>query len=201
VIIGVPGRGEVNQRRIPPGWRRQRPQKSPSRRRIGRSADRRKGCPAADSCAAEHRRDGGEPQFLAYAYASCRMLGCIRDESGFGTRSRAGPLGRQWHAIAPRGSHMDQDSAQPPLVRRVPGANLRLRAVPPACPPVLSDAVVQRVQAAVDAERASPEQPAGSAGPQQQRPDAAGESNRGTRRSPRPLARTAKRKRDSHLGS
>jgi hypothetical protein len=53
---------------------------------------------------------------------------------------------------------MDEEGG-PPLARRVPGANLRKRALPPPSPPVLSDAVVQRVQAAVEAERASPTQP------------------------------------------
>lgn len=54
---------------------------------------------------------------------------------------------------------MDDDSGTPPLARRVPGANLRARAVPPPRPPALSAAVLQRVQAAVEAERAWPGQP------------------------------------------
>jgi hypothetical protein len=78
---------------------------------------------------------------------------------------------------------MDGDSGQPPLARRVPGANLRQRALPSPSPPVLSDAVVRRVQAAVEAERASPGQPALSAAQRPSSP-ADGREDGGTRRRP-----------------
>lgn len=58
---------------------------------------------------------------------------------------------------------MENDDSQPLPARRVPGANLRPSALPTTSPPVLPDAVVQRVQAAVEAERATPDELAPSA--------------------------------------
>lgn len=54
---------------------------------------------------------------------------------------------------------MADDDAKPELARRVPGANLRGKAVPSAGPPGLPEIVLRRVQAAVDAERERPGQP------------------------------------------
>lgn len=92
---------------------------------------------------------------------------------------------------------MENDCGQPPLARRVPGANLRPRAMPPPSPPVLPDAVVQQVQAAVEAERAAHDEPTASASPLQSDIAEATDSGRNTRRLPRPASRSAKRKRGS----
>jgi hypothetical protein len=70
---------------------------------------------------------------------------------------------------------MDDDSGKPPLARRVPGANLRARALPAPRLPVLSDTVLQRVRAAVEAERAWPGQPTPSARPRKPGPAEAGD--------------------------
>jgi hypothetical protein len=96
---------------------------------------------------------------------------------------------------------MDEDSGRPPLARRVPGANLRKRALPPPCPPVLSDAVMQRVQATVEAERASPAPPTEQTGPQHPSPAEAAESGGSTRWRPQSRPRPVKRNRGSEPGS
>src|SRR5258708_14185132 len=88
------------------------------------------------------------------------MLGRIRELAMFTERVCASAMTSRARGIIPgKGCHMGDDSGKPPLARRVPGANLRATAVPPPRPPALSDAVLQRVHAAVEGERAWPGHP------------------------------------------
>ncbi len=54
---------------------------------------------------------------------------------------------------------MADDDSKPALARRVPGANLHGKAVPSSGRPGLSEIVLQRVQAVVEAERGRPDLP------------------------------------------
>ncbi len=54
---------------------------------------------------------------------------------------------------------MADDDSKPALARRMPGANLRGKAVPPSGRPGLPETVQRRVQAAVEAERERPGPP------------------------------------------
>ena len=63
-----------------------------------------------------------------------------------------------------RACHVADDDSKPVLARRVPGGNLRGKAVPSSGRPGLSEIVLRRVQAAVEAERERPSPP-GSALP------------------------------------
>jgi hypothetical protein len=51
------------------------------------------------------------------------------------------------------------EGSKPALVRRVPGANLRGKAVPSSSLPGLSEEALRQLQAAVEAERVPPGQP------------------------------------------
>jgi len=54
---------------------------------------------------------------------------------------------------------VNDEGSKPALVRRVAGANLRGKAAPSSSLPGSSETVLQRVRAAVEAERVSPGQP------------------------------------------